>query len=100
MIPALYDRHRGQFCVSIVSGNPSNLSGVQRDTVDAVLNTYGDKTAQWLSELTHREAPWRNARHRAGLGPGERGNSEILLDDMADFRRLDAKKRQSTDLVG
>ena len=41
--------------------------------------------ADTLRRLTHKEAPWRNARKREGLGLGERGNAEITLDDMSEY---------------
>ena len=84
--PWLYNIHRGRFYVSSIEGaDAAKLNGNQRETIDAVLATYGDKSPQWLSELTHIEAPWLNARHRAGLAIGERGHSEILLDDMSEY---------------
>ena len=85
VIPTLYEKHRGAFYITSVEGDPSKLSKGQRETVDAVIKWYGDKTSNWLSELTHQEAPWCNARQRAGLVPGERGNSEITLDDLAEY---------------
>jgi uncharacterized phage-associated protein len=85
VVPALYKMHRGQFYVSDVGGNPNRLTVVQRETIDAVLKTYGNKPSQWLRELTHREEPWRNARRRANLSLGERGNSVITLDDLAEY---------------
>ncbi|HEX4964204.1 MAG TPA: type II toxin-antitoxin system antitoxin SocA domain-containing protein [Thermoanaerobaculia bacterium] len=84
VVPALYQRHRGQFKVrSWSQGNPQALTGEQRETVDAVLKYYGDKPSQWLSDLTHAEAPWRDARR--GLGPGERGNHVITHAAMAEY---------------
>ena len=41
------------------------------------------KSAQWLSDLTHAERPWIEARK--GLPPGARGSREITLDSMADY---------------
>lgn len=80
----LYDLHRGQFEVSSwPMGDPSALSKDERETVDAVLDFYGGKSSQWLSDLTHREDPWREAR--AGLPPGERGNNEITHAAMAEY---------------
>jgi len=65
----LYDRHRGQFLVTRWTwGSPDALTTDERETVDAVMDFYGDKPALWLSNLTHEEDPWINARH--GLGPG------------------------------
>jgi uncharacterized phage-associated protein len=42
-----------------------------------------DWPAHQLSELTHREAPWRDAR--AGLAPGERGDREISQAVLYEF---------------
>jgi uncharacterized phage-associated protein len=82
--PALYDRHRGMFQVSKWRlGDSSNLTTAERETVDAVLGYYGGKSSQWLSDLTHRERPWLEARK--GLGPGERGNAEISQGAMAEY---------------
>lgn len=75
VVPALYARHRGEFQLSIWDGNPAALSTKQRETVDAVTNFYGKLTSQQLSDLTHREDPWREAR--IGIQLGERGNREI-----------------------
>lgn len=82
--PDLYKEHRGSFVVEkIARGNAAALDKDARETVDAVLEHYGDKTSQWLSDLTHREDPWRNARR--GMADGERGNVEITLGAMADY---------------
>ncbi len=85
VIPALYEKHKGNFTVSKIPGQPDKLSVSQKETIDGVLGTYGDKAASWLSELTHSEAPWQRARQRDRLGLGERGNAEIRLDDMAEY---------------
>ena len=84
VVKELYDVHRGQFEVSKwPQGDRHALCDEQRETVDAVLGYYGDKTAQWLSDLTHREKPWRDARK--GLDDGERGNCPITLAAMAEY---------------
>ena len=86
VVPELYECHKGQFTVrNIADGAPDLLEDYQRETIDAVIATYGDKSANWLSELTHSETPWLNARERAGLAPGERGHAEITLDDLAEY---------------
>ncbi len=83
--PALYGAHRGQFMVRRrqIAGDGRSLTADERETVDAVLDYYGNRNAGWLSRLTHRERPWRDAR--AGLGPGERGNVEITHTAMAEY---------------
>jgi len=79
----LYDKHRGIFRVSEWDGNPTALNKSQRETIDSVLRFYGRMSSQQLSNLTHQEAPWRNARR--GLGPGDRGSREITHAAMAEY---------------
>ena len=82
--PTLYRAHRGKFKVShIQGGNSRKLNQTQKETVNAVLNYYGDKSSQWLSDLTHSEAAWVDARN--GLAPGQRGDREITRVAMAEF---------------
>jgi uncharacterized phage-associated protein len=84
VVHELFSKHQGQFNVgSIEGGKSKNLSSDQRETIDAICEAYGEKSGQWLSELTHRERPWREARE--GLADGERGNREITLEAMADY---------------
>jgi len=85
VIPDLYEKHKGRFYITQIKGSPGKLKKNQIETIKAVLEVYGDKTSDWLSQLTHREAPWQLARSRAHLGYGERGNAEIRLDDMAEY---------------
>lgn len=81
--PDLYARHRGQFRVSEISGSPVSLSTSQKETVDKVLEFYGNHDSQWLSDLTHMESPWIDARK--GLFPGQRGNEVISHASMAEY---------------
>lgn len=85
VVPDLYYVHKGAFIVSEGSfpGDPENLTKDEKETIDAVLGTYANRSAQWLSELTHREAPWKNARE--GLGIGERSNREIAHSAMVEY---------------
>jgi uncharacterized phage-associated protein len=84
VVPELYASHRGRFMVSDwPNGNPSALAAEERETVDAVCAHYGTKSAQWLSDLTHLEAPWKDARR--GLNPDERGNTVITHAAMAEY---------------
>ncbi|MGD9736427.1 MAG: Panacea domain-containing protein [Solirubrobacterales bacterium] len=84
VVPSIYREHRGQFKVkNWRKGNPSSLSEKQRESIDAVLNFYGPKTAHYLSDLTHSESPWRDAR--VGLAPGARSSKEITPAAMVEF---------------
>lgn len=71
VLPELYSRHRGMFKVSpeiFGDGNTAELSDVQKENVQRVLGFYGEKNAQWLSELTHQETPWLSARGETPIG--------------------------------
>jgi uncharacterized phage-associated protein len=81
--PPLFFHSKGQFAVSAdgMKGNSENLSNQQKDTVNKVLDYYGDKNAQWLSQLTHMEAPWKEARN--GIPYGASCNELITKESMA-----------------
>lgn len=84
VIYELYRNHRGQFRIDDwPQGDATALADDERETIDAVLEAYGPHTAYELSELTHRERPWLDAR--AGLRDGERGDSEITPGAMHEF---------------
>ena len=79
VVPDLWKSHRGKFRIdAIPEGSSSRLSSSQRATVEMVLDFYGDKDAQWLSDLTHMEAPWQEAF--------EQGQStEISLERISEY---------------
>lgn len=61
-------------------GDAARVEGDAVTVVDAVLAAYGRHSGAWLRDLTHREAPWRNARR--GLAPEQRSNRIIPLRDL------------------
>lgn len=83
--PDLFMLHEGRFRLGPDAslGDSSRLSEDNRDVIDNVLKSYGDKSTQWLVELSHLEEPWRNAR--CGLAAGERCANEITHSAMAEF---------------
>lgn len=84
VVRALYEAHKGQFKVTdIPGGDFRNLSANQKDTIGSVLDFYGPKSAQWLSDLTHMEEPWQRAR--VGLADGERGGKIIPKQHLAEY---------------
>lgn len=83
VVRELYDRHKGLYKVKSWDGNPDVFDPEERETIDGVLGFYGDKPSQWLSDLTHRESPWLEARK--GLSPGERGENVISHASMAEY---------------
>lgn len=85
VVPELYRAHAGKFLVSSedIPGHPHRLDETARETIDAVLDFYGAHTAQWLSDLTHKEQPWLQAR--AGIPEGERRNAVITTASMHEY---------------
>lgn len=85
VVPSLYRLHRGHFKIGpgFFNGNPDRLKEDQRDVINRVLGFYGDKDPQWLSNLTHLEAPWQKAR--AGVNIGERCGAEITRESIIEY---------------
>jgi uncharacterized phage-associated protein len=88
----LYRAHRGRFKISDwPAGDPQSLTQDERETVDAVLTSYGKYSGQQLSALSHSEGPWRDAR--AGLSDTDSSSEEITPDAMqAYYSALDASE--------
>lgn len=83
--PELYACHRGQFKIGrdFPYGDSSKLNPTQKETIDRVLEALKEKSGLWLSELTHSESPWKDARGDAQ--PTERSNTEISLASMHEY---------------
>ena len=82
--------HRGEFLVDSMPGEAAALDGKARSIVDAVLTTYGHQSPQALSELTHSEQPWIEARQNAA--PGTRSEAEISHRSMRAYYRWVSRK--------
>ena len=84
VVRELYETHRGIFeIISLGKGNIPNITREQIETIDAVLESYGDKPAQWLSDLTHMEQPWNDARE--GIALGDNCENEITQASLAEY---------------
>lgn len=70
-------------CAADENGNSNNLTSTQKETIDAVLEHYASHNAQWLSQLTHMEAPWNDAR--VGLPAGVGSDRIITKESMAQY---------------
>ncbi|MEO0479042.1 MAG: type II toxin-antitoxin system antitoxin SocA domain-containing protein [Planctomycetota bacterium] len=96
--PTLYACHRGVAQVAsdlLAEGDTTKLNEQQVETIDAVLEAYGDKSAHWLSELTHSEKPWKDARD--GRPPGAFGQDRISKAAMQQY--YDSLTSQEADPV-
>ena len=84
--PELYALHRGKFLIrsgELVSGDSSALTDAERTLIDGVCSALGDMTGAELSERTHIEAPWLNARE--GLSPSDPSNAVITQEAMHSY---------------
>ena len=87
VVPGLFSKFQGKFYI-LPGDFPAGLGGenlteTERDNVRKVLDFYGEKNPQWLSDLTHMEKPWQDAR--TGLAGNERGSHEIPCASMAEY---------------
>lgn len=81
----LYELRRGEFSICADQIHPlyfssEGLNESQKENIDKVLAYYGNRDAQWLSTLTHMEAPWQIARE--GVPPGARSDCIIKKEYM------------------
>lgn len=84
--PELFKKHKGKFVVdeNLFSDIPDyEFTKDEIETMNAVLDYYGDREPQWLSELTHKELPWKDAR--AGVPAGEPCSRIISKDSMQQY---------------
>lgn len=97
VVPTFFSEHRlrRRLFAGDVAGTPGRLTSEQRATIDAVVEFYGELGAEGLEGLSHREAPWIDAR--GDLGPSERSNAEISSEAMSAYfarlARFDSGKR-------
>lgn len=84
VVRELFAEHRGQFSVGKwPRGDVGNLTSDQRKSIDVVVDAYGKLTGQQLSEMTHNEDPWKQAR--AGLSAHASSDAEISAGAMKEF---------------
>jgi len=85
--PELYRRHRGRFNLHAgeIAGKPEALDRGEQESVDIVLDAFGELSAHQLSTMTHREKPWLAARERAGVGTLDRSSEPLRTDEMFEF---------------
>ncbi len=84
--PELYAQHRGMFLIrpgELPSGDSSALTDTERGLIDSVCSALGDMTGSELSERTHMESPWLDARE--GLSPSDPSNAVITQEAMRSY---------------
>ncbi|MDR3186805.1 MAG: DUF4065 domain-containing protein [Christensenellaceae bacterium] len=82
----LYDAHKGLLTITaedLKVGQSEHLNYDEKDTIEAVLRSYGHRTPLDLSERTHFETPWLKARN--GLAEYEPCDHIITKDSMGEY---------------
>lgn len=82
-VKELYDKTDFVVDKEFPEGKKEKLSCRQKENIDKVLDFYGDKSSQYLSELVRSEMPWKTARD--GLSIGERGNNVITSASIEEY---------------
>lgn len=62
-----------------LSGGEGYLSEVQKETIDIILSYYGNRSAQWLSQLSMMEDPWSHAEKIVPPGPASIIDKETMM---------------------
>lgn len=84
--PDLFYQHQGKYVVDyddLSVGNIDNINSDEQDTINVVLDNYGNMEPYDLREQTHREQPWIIARN--GTPDGARCTNIIDKDLMGEY---------------
>lgn len=91
----LWNQYRSQFNIlNSTCGSPEMLTPVQRETIDVILDSYGNLSASQLSLLTHSEDPWKIARN--GIADLEPSSEVITKTSMAEYYSQVQNSRAAT----
>lgn len=83
--PELFKKHKGKYVVdkADIVDHDFDFDQDEIETMDSVISFYGDKEPQWLSELVHKERPWKEAR--GNCMPGDRCTNMIPKETMQEY---------------
>ncbi|WP_339000481.1 type II toxin-antitoxin system antitoxin SocA domain-containing protein [Lactococcus garvieae] len=84
--PELYKKHAGTFRIGedfLQEDHFEDFTDEQVETMRAVIRDYGGCSAMELSNMTHQERPWREAR--LGVADGERSTKVVDKEIMQEF---------------
>ncbi len=80
------------YCDGEIVADTKEIFDYHKQIADKVITEYGQYSAWKLSELTHNEISWQNAR--VGLKPNENGNMSLKVEDII----ADANKERPYDM--
>lgn len=85
--PQLFQAHRGLFVIGEgdlrVESHPGEVAGKRAACVQHILSALGRLSGQQLSELTHAEKPWLDARN--GCADGDRCSNIIPKQSIREY---------------
>ena len=84
----MFALHVGKFTVSAEDfkfADSNKLNADAKDSIDIVLEHYGNMSAEEIVELTHKEDPWKNAR--GDLPEDAESKAIITLESMKKYYR-------------
>lgn len=84
---------RSAYCNGEILVKTNDISDKLKYIVNNIILEYGSLASWKLSELSHKDTSWKNAR--AGLSPDENGDVPLKLDDI----KADAHKVRPYDHV-
>lgn len=95
VVPNLWQKAPYKYIVGPqdIDGDVTRLDQDAKETIVGVLDFYGKKSAQELSDLTHVEAPWRIAR--GSLSSDARSNARITDESIRRYYTT-LEERQQT----
>lgn len=84
--PELFQAHKGKFMIDaaeLAQGDSSKLDADEKESVNVVLEDYGELEPYYFSELTHSESPGKDTR---GDLPKEANSEEVIpLESMGAY---------------
>jgi uncharacterized phage-associated protein len=81
VVPDVFREYSRQYTITTAtSGEASKLNALEERAVREVLRAYAPFTPGQLVELSHRERPWRDARH--GLSAEAPSNAPISVESL------------------
>lgn len=82
----LFKKYQGKFNVSKADfAEYDDMPEELQEDVDDVLDFYAEKSGQWLSELTHKERPWKETRLEHYAKPGDYCDAVIQKELIYDY---------------
>lgn len=90
LVPDLFDKYKKNNIFTIGAENLRGLPGIidrtARETINAVVDFYGEMSPQQLSDLARNEAPWKDAW--LGLEPKKKIWGKITSESMKEYYKF------------